>query len=196
MEFVCLGWPPDGPTLRLDYRRFAYAGKFVTPTTGKAVVPDPGADGDGEYDTWVLAAASFDPDRSDAARLRVRYVTVRKDRQGEGLGSRLLAFVAARAEAREYDRVAIAVNNPVAYRAAHRAGFWSTGEETGLAELVCERPGPRDPEIYRDGLEHFRDRDLGAGMADVLDDPDPPAVIEAPAGTGTGTDGSRTEPGG
>jgi GNAT superfamily N-acetyltransferase len=38
MEYVILGWPPDAPTLRLDHRRFAYAGKFVMSTTGKAVV--------------------------------------------------------------------------------------------------------------------------------------------------------------
>lgn len=38
MEFVVLGWPSDGPTLRLDYRNFAYAGKFVMSNTGKAVV--------------------------------------------------------------------------------------------------------------------------------------------------------------
>ena len=37
MEYVVLGWPSDGPTLRLDYRQFAYAGKFVMSNTGKAV---------------------------------------------------------------------------------------------------------------------------------------------------------------
>ncbi|MFC4359063.1 GNAT family N-acetyltransferase [Halobium salinum] len=43
MQFALLGWPEDGPTLRLDYRRFSYAGKFVMSTTGKAVVRDPGS---------------------------------------------------------------------------------------------------------------------------------------------------------
>ena len=38
MEVVVIGWPPNGPTLRLDYRRFSYAGKFVMSNTGKAVV--------------------------------------------------------------------------------------------------------------------------------------------------------------
>ncbi|ERH03826.1 MAG: hypothetical protein J07HR59_00951, partial [Halorubrum sp. J07HR59] len=37
MEFTVLGWPPEAPTLRLDFRTFAYAGKFVMSTTGKAV---------------------------------------------------------------------------------------------------------------------------------------------------------------
>ena len=37
MEHHLLGWPPDGPRVRLDHRRFAYAGKFVTADTGVAV---------------------------------------------------------------------------------------------------------------------------------------------------------------
>ena len=47
MEYVLLGWPPDGPTLRLDHRRFAYAGKFVMSTTGKAVVRRAEDEGEG-----------------------------------------------------------------------------------------------------------------------------------------------------
>ena len=93
MEFALLGWPPDSPTLHLDYRRFAYAGKFVVGSTGKAVV-QAGEKRDSEYDDHVLAAASFSPDRTDDDCLCIRYVTVRDDRQGEGLGARLLAFVA------------------------------------------------------------------------------------------------------
>ena len=42
MEFALLGWPEDGHSLRLDYREFAYAGKFVMTSTGKAVVGDAG----------------------------------------------------------------------------------------------------------------------------------------------------------
>ncbi|MFB6293157.1 MAG: GNAT family N-acetyltransferase, partial [Halonotius sp.] len=38
MEFALLGWPAADPTLRLDYRRFSYAGKFVTGGTGVAVI--------------------------------------------------------------------------------------------------------------------------------------------------------------
>jgi hypothetical protein len=226
MDFALLGWPPDGPTLRLDYRRFAYAGKFVLESTGKAVVREsvepratgssvepratgssvepratgssvepratgnrPEADEDGEYDEGVLAAASFDPDRTDDTCLVVRYVTVRDDRQGEGLGSRLLAFVAARASDRGYDRVRIAVNNPTAYVAAHRAGFAFIGEETGLAELVCERPAARpadrDADTYREGLDRYRDRDLGAAALARLDErraAGPPAIVEPPEG--------------
>ncbi|MUV90296.1 GNAT family N-acetyltransferase, partial [Halapricum sp. CBA1109] len=49
MEYALLGWADDGPTLRLDHERFAYAGKFVMSATGKAVAR---ADGD------VLAAAA------------------------------------------------------------------------------------------------------------------------------------------
>ncbi|WP_251342858.1 GNAT family N-acetyltransferase [Haloplanus halophilus] len=205
MEFACLGWPPNAPTLRLDYRRFAYAGKFVLGSTGKAVVRDGVGDEeprssetdreeprssetDREFDDGVLAAASFSADRTDPDRLVVRYVTVRDDRQGEGLGARLLAFVAGRAAARGYDRVRIAVNNPAAYRAAYRAGFAFTGAETGLAELVCERPAARpatrDVGRYRDGLRRYRERDLDDELAARLDDwlDDPPAVVDPPPG--------------
>ncbi|MFB6256557.1 MAG: GNAT family N-acetyltransferase [Haloplanus sp.] len=189
MEFTLLGWPPDGPTLRLDYRRFAYAGKFVLGSTGKAVVEE-GGQGSGEYDDHVLAAASFSSDRTDADCLVVRYVTVRDDRQGEGFGARLLAFVAARAVGR-YDCVRIAVNNPAAYVAAHRAGFVFTGRETGLAELVCERPADRparsDADAYRSGLDRYRERSLAPDAAARLDEKHaagPPSVVEAPDGTG------------
>ncbi|WP_435066529.1 GNAT family N-acetyltransferase [Haloplanus sp. C73] len=172
MDFVALGWPPDGPTLRLDYRRFAYAGKFVVGSTGKAVVRD-GSESEAEYADHVRAAASFDPDRTDADCLVIRYVTVRDDRQGDGLGSRLLAFVTARADAHGYDRVRIAVNNPAAYVAAYRAGFAFTGRETGLAELVCERPADapadRDVDTYRDGLDRYRERDLDSAARERLD---------------------------
>ncbi|WP_338742446.1 GNAT family N-acetyltransferase [Haloplanus salilacus] len=209
MGFALLGWPPDAPTLRLDYRRFAYAGKFVVGSTGKAVVraatadrnggdtrdadgdstgsdPIPKAAVDTDYDD-VLAAASFSADRTDPGRLCVRYVTVRTDRRGEGLGSRLLAFVAARADERGYDRVRIAVNNPAAYRAAYRAGFAFTGTETGLAELVCERPAPRpasrDVDGYRDGLARYRERDLDDETLARLDEAraaGPPPVVDPP----------------
>lgn len=187
MEFALLGWPPDAPTLRLDYRRFAYAGKFVRGSTGTAVVRD-GERGDGEYDDHLLAAASFDPDRTDADRLVIRYVTVRDDRQGEGIGAKLLAFVAARAADGGYDRVRIAVNNPAAYVAAHRAGFAFTGAETGVAELVCERPADRsaavDADAYRDGLARYRDRGLDAEALASLDEKraaGPPTVVDPPA---------------
>jgi len=199
MEFVLLGWPPDGPTLRLDYRRFAYAGKFVLGSTGKAIVRE-GTDPDGEYDDHVLAAASFSPDRTDDDCLCIRYVSVRDDRQGDGLGARLLAFVAARAAGR-YDRVRIAVNNPAAYVAAYRAGFAFTGRETGLVELVCERPAerpaPSDADAYRDGLALYRDGDLAlypddAARLEAKYEAGPPPVVDAPAGTDAD---AGTEPG-
>ena len=96
MEVVVLGWPPDGPTLRLDHRRYSYAGKFVMTTTGKAVFRDPSAGSDREYDDDVVAAVAFDADRTDPDTLWLRYVTVCDDRRGEGLGPRLCAFVVER----------------------------------------------------------------------------------------------------
>ena len=184
-----LGWPP-GPRLRLDHGEFAYAGKFVMSSTGKAVLldsdgPPAGEDGaapdtlddvlldevareriaraaggeEWSLDWAVVAAVAFSEDRTDARVQRIRYVTVRGDRRGEGLGPKLLAFLCERSDERGYDRVRIGVNNAFSYEAAYRAGFGWTGEETGLAELVCEWPAPdgRSAERYRAGLDRFRD---------------------------------------
>jgi GNAT superfamily N-acetyltransferase len=205
-----LGWPP-APRLRLDYRRFAYAGKFVMSATGKAVLlesdrsADEGdtlgdalldgadrerlaraAEGAGwSLDAAVLAAVAFGADRTDSDTLWVRYVTVRVDRQGEGLGPRLLAFVRERADERGFHRVRIGVNNAFSYEAAYRAGFGWTGEETGLAELVCEWPAPdgRSGERYRTGLDRFRDPDREPSEAEwsfleTRVGADPPTIIQ------------------
>jgi GNAT superfamily N-acetyltransferase len=164
-----LGWHPTeadeaGPTLRLDWRRFSYAGKFVMSNTGKAVLRE-GDPGDGAFDESVVAAVAFNADRTDAATLWLRYVTVREDRRGEGLGPRLCDAVVRRALDRGYEQVRIAVNNPFAYEALYKAGFGFTGRETGIAELVLERPSPADGDRarrYRDGLDRFRERDGSA----------------------------------
>ena len=195
MDLELLGWPPDGPRLRLDHERFSYAGKFVIPNTGKAVVrpgpndgiqgeaadtasegeaADTASEGDG-YDA-VLAAAAFNEDRTDAATLWIRYITVRTDHRGEGIGPELAAFVAERAVARGYERVRIAVNNPFAYEALYKAGFVYTGETTGIAELVLERPGDRSAARYRDGISEFRGREnlSDAERAFVAESREPP----------------------
>lgn len=152
MEFELLGWPPDGPTMRLDHERFAYAGKFVMSATGKAVARDDGA---------IVAAVAFNADRTDDAVCWLRYVTVRADRRGEGIGPRLCGFVRDRALDRGYERLRIAVNNPYAYEALHRVDFGFTGETTGIAELVLAHPPPADAEKrYGAGLELFREREL------------------------------------
>ncbi|MFB6150184.1 MAG: GNAT family N-acetyltransferase, partial [Haloarculaceae archaeon] len=136
-----------------------------------------------------LGAAAFNEDRTDPDACWVRYVTVRDDRRGEGIGSRLLAFTVARLRERGYDRVRIAVNNPVAYQAAYRAGFASTGEETGVAELVLAAPAAdRSREAYRAGLDVFRERDLDGDQRAFLAerrDADPPPVVDPPE---SGTD--------
>jgi GNAT superfamily N-acetyltransferase len=182
VEFELLGWPPDGPTLSLDHQRFAYAGKFVMSATGKAVVR--GADGAPGDEATTLGAVAFNEDRTDPATLWLRYVTVRADRRGDGLGARLCAFAARRADERGYERVRIAVNNPFAYEAVWKAGFGFTGEETGIAELVCERPGDRSPAAYRAGLSAFEGRDdLTDGERTFLAERrarGPPAAIEDP----------------
>ncbi|WP_255169735.1 GNAT family N-acetyltransferase [Natrononativus amylolyticus] len=162
MEIDVLGWPPDGPTLRLDHERFSYAGKFVMSNTGKAVARDGGE---------IVAAVAFNEDRTDAERLWLRYVTVARERRGEGIGPRLIAVVRDRAVARGYGRLRIAVNNPYAYEALSRVGFRYTGETTGIAELILEFRADEsgrasgagraiDPDRYREGLAAFRGRDL------------------------------------
>jgi len=169
-RFEVLGWPSDGPTLRLDHREFAYAGKFVMSGTGKAVLRPTAGDavtespaGD-EYDHDVLAAVSFDADRTDPRCLVLRYVTVRRDRRGEGLGPALVLALLDRVEDGAFDRARIAVNNPFAYEALYRAGFSYTGERSGLAEVVLERPlgapADPDPERYRAGLDAIAEREL------------------------------------
>ena len=173
MEVEVLGWPPDGPQLRLDHERFAYAGKFVMTDTGKAV---------GREDGETVAAVSFSPDRTDPATLRIRYVTVRDDRRGEGLGPQLADVLVTRAFDRGFDAAKIAVNNPYAYEAMYRAGFAFTREETGMAELVLARTGddsagsghaPQDEDgdedaTYEAGLRMFARRDLGADERDFV----------------------------
>jgi len=202
VEYHLLGWPGDGPRLALDHEQFAYAGNFRTGRTGIAVAladgtapPDPGASGSptGELE-GVVAAASFDADRAATNALRIRYVTVREDRRGEGIGPRLLAFVVDRAREREFEgarerrfeRVRIGVNNPIAYRACYKAGFAFTGEESGMGELVLEAPaaGDRPGATYREGLARFADRDLPDGHRGVLErhaEGSPPDPVASPA---------------
>ena len=194
MDYCLLGWPEDEPTLRLDYRTFSYAGKFVMSNTGKAVVRDPDADADGTatvptddaaavdpsvFESDVRAAIAFNEDRTDPGVLWLRYVTVHEDYRGQGLGPKLAAFVAEEAEKRGYRRLRIAVNNPFAYQAMYKVGFAYTGRQTGLAELVLERPGEPDRPTYQCGLDVFRQRDLADAEHDFLDAKEgvePPAI--------------------
>jgi len=181
MEYAFLGGPETGTTLRLDYRAFAYAGKFVVGKSGKAVLrtPDgspavpewtperslPPTVDEHDFDADVLAAVSFSPDRTDPDCCRLRYVTVHAARRGEGLGPRLVDRTVSRLAANGFEQVRIAVNNPFAYAALYKCGFAYTGEQTGLTELVLERPAdapafPDDPDArYRAGLRAFRDAD-------------------------------------
>ncbi|GGL56497.1 GNAT family N-acetyltransferase [Halocalculus aciditolerans] len=173
MEYEVVGDPDEGPTLELDWREFAYAGKFVMSNTGKAVARE-----DGE----VVAAVAFNADRTDGDVWWLRYVTVREGRKGEGVGPRLCAFTAAALLDGRAERVRIAVNNPFAYHALHKAGFGWTGRETGIAELVLERPAPADAAAsYGEGLVRYLDRDLSDAEEAFVEerrDRGPPARVD------------------
>jgi GNAT superfamily N-acetyltransferase len=185
MQFELLGSEAAGPTLRLDHEQFAYAGKFVMSSTGKTVARE----GD-----EIVGAVAFNADHDDPAAVHLRYVTVREDRRGEGIGPRLLRFTAALlggdlsadlpADCATYDEVLIAANNPIAYRACYRAGFDYTGDQTGIAELLLAyRPAKQDPARYEDGLRLYAERSLpetqSAALARFLDE-GLPTVVEVP----------------
>ncbi|WP_458187916.1 GNAT family N-acetyltransferase [Haladaptatus sp. NG-WS-4] len=175
MEYALLGWPEDGPTLRLDHEQFSYAGKFVMSNTGKAVAR---VEKTGDENA-VVAAIAFNEDRTDDETTWLRYVTVRLDRRGEGIGPKLVRFTTEQVRDRGYQRVRIAVNNLFAFQALYRAGFGFTGEETGIAELVLEYPAERSREAYQAGLDVFRERELSAEEAAFLAEKDgnePPSV--------------------
>jgi GNAT superfamily N-acetyltransferase len=154
MDVVVLGGADGGPSIRLDHEAFAYAGKFVMTNTGTALARERGS---------VIGAAAFNRDRTDGAVGWIRYITVRKGMRGNGVGSVLLDRLAERTlagvgDSGAFSRVRIAVNNPFAYEAAYKAGFGYTGERTGIAELVLERPGGTDPEGYHRGMSLFGER--------------------------------------
>jgi GNAT superfamily N-acetyltransferase len=175
MQFEVLGYPADDPTLDLDHERFAYAGKFVMSGTGKSVARE---------NSELVGAIAFNEDRSDTDAIRLRYVTVREDRRGEGVGPLLLRFT-ANALRPDTDQVLIAVNNPIAYLACYRAGFVSTGEETGMAEILL-RYAPdadRSSERYNAGLSIFQRRDLPQRQLSVLNrhlDAESPEIVPVP----------------
>lgn len=149
MEFTYLGSEAAGPTLRLNHESFAYAGKFVMSNSGKTVARE---DGD------IVGAVAFSEDTADSETVHLRYVTVREDRRGEGIGPGLLRFTA---DALDYERVVIAVNNPIAYEACYRAGFAYTGDQPGIAELrLVYAPDERHQTQYAEGFDVFQARDL------------------------------------
>jgi GNAT superfamily N-acetyltransferase len=176
VRYAVIGGPDDGPTLRLDWRAFSYAGKFVMSNTGKAIAYE-GAPVEAR-EGWPPAARESDDfaDRTDDSTAWLRYVTVREDRRGEGVGARLCAFTSDRLlgegsgdEDGGFDAVRIAVNNAFAYEALHKAGFGFTGEETGLAELVLERPCVDRAAAYQSGLDCYRERDVSDAERAFLD---------------------------
>lgn len=172
MRYELLDEGPES-TLSLDHEQFAYAGKFVMPGP-KALAR--------EQET-IVGAVAFSEDYASDTAVRLRYVTVREDRRGEGVGPRLLRFTASRLT-ETYDEVLIAANNPIAYQACYRAGFAFTGEETGIAEVLLRyQPDERPTAAYQAGLDVFRTRDLPESHQSILDrhaDGEPPSLVADP----------------
>lgn len=154
LEHEVIGW--SDTRLELD-NSFAYAGKFRVPS-GKVVTRDTNGE--------AVAALSFSPDRADDDGVRVRYFAVHEERQGEGIGSALLAH-SADCLLDRYETVRVSVNNPYSYEAAYKAGFGWTGETSGLAELVMRRPSP-DTERYADGMGLLAERELSEKEAEYV----------------------------
>ncbi|TQQ81125.1 GNAT family N-acetyltransferase [Halonotius terrestris] len=68
MEFALLGWAAANPSLRLDYRRFSYAGKFVTGGTGVAVIRgEPDGSATEANDTTTDDSSTDDDSETDNA---------------------------------------------------------------------------------------------------------------------------------
>ncbi len=133
--------------LMLDHEEFSYAGKFRLPT--KKVVAR-------ECDGDIVAVLSYDEERgSDAAR--IRYLSVRDDRQQEGVAAELVERASDRL-LDDYPAVRISVNNPYAYEAVHRAGFGYSGDTGPRDEVVMGRPS--DDPRYEEGLRKLLEADL------------------------------------
>lgn len=148
MDLTIHGDLSAGPAIELDHTEFSYAGKFRMTATGKAVLADHES---------IIGAIAFSRDRTDHETVWFRYITVRADRRGEGIGPVLASRTAERLLNR-VDRIRIAVNNPFAFHALYKAGFEYLEERTGLAELVLERPADQTTDRYQQGLTCFRDR--------------------------------------
>ena len=173
MEFEIIGWPEDDVSLELDYRVFPYAGKFVMTSTGKAVIRDT---------PTIIAALSFNEDRTDGERLWIRYWTVQRGYQGEGHGATLCQAFRQHATAAGYEDIRVAVNNPFAYEAAYRAGFGYTGEETGIAELILSTTSPRTTRLYHDGLARFQGREgIDEDYVSRKQQATPPPIVTIPS---------------
>lgn len=195
MEYAVIATPEDELGLRLDWKRFRYAGKFVMTNTGKAVVVEDGVLDDpawppepaDDHAPGVVAALAFNADRTRSDTAWLRYVTVRDSDRGNGIGPRLCGMTTEWLRTTAgYDRVRIAVNNPFAFDALHKAGFGWTGETSGIRECVLEAPPTGDRTTrYRDGLSHYLDGDVGDREREFVEtrrDRGLPAGIEAPKG--------------
>lgn len=158
MEVRLLGWPGEAVDIELDHTNFAYAGKITSSSTGTAVL---------ESGNRILAAASFDRNRTQEDQWWIRYITVHVDHRGKSYGPQLLSALSHRL-LDTGTSIRIGVTNPVAYHASYKAGFEFTGKTVGRGEVVLERPPPSQPSTYREGLQLFEDRELPAAQSSFI----------------------------
>jgi predicted acetyltransferase len=149
MEFVVMGDLEGGPSIFLEEKKFSYAGKFVMKDTGKIV---------GKIEGDIIAAASFNFDRTDKKIAWIRCISIRKDKRREGIGHNLILYITKKIVGGVPVCVRVAVNNPIAYDTFYKAGFEYTGNEVGLCELILEYPKNQTYDMYRKGAEIFENR--------------------------------------
>lgn len=175
-RYEFLGWPDDDPTIDISHERFAYAGKFILPDTGKAIVRSSQL---GSHS--IKGAVAFNDDRGVPDAARVRYITVSESARGRRLGPKLALFIQDQIIGQQYSLVRIAVNNPIAYEAMYRAGFYYTGETRQLNEVVLSTSASRSTSKYKTGLQTFDKDDLPDRQAKLIDrgmDRGPPKRIQ------------------
>lgn len=137
-EFRITSRPGEADDLVLDHETMPYAGKFGRRRPGTAVLCLEGT---------VVAALAFSPNRRDPGRCMIRYLSVARDHQREGLAGELVASFVDWATGAGYRSARITVLNPFAVGALADAGFGYAGASGPGGGVVMAYPAGADPAI-------------------------------------------------